>query len=975
MTVRRSSFSVDFVTAEMFAAPFWLPKSLTEAITSLHPDLNDGRSRSSGKTAALFRQTERYLLSQIPSMSLDEFMALRDRIWFPATESSGLDDFGTTPIPLHEVALSLASVIKQLPGLGSEEYDRVSTASTDPQLFNRERRFREIHSWFSTALSPDFLAGIISVRAGLRHDDRGVRLCREMLSSGGVSPNVEHLLRSRGFAETHLHVGAAFRFSDIWCALMQVAGRNAFGTDAMQSPGAEWNEGRGLSRLCVLAAICRLVLIEYLTSIGRHRRGTVPTDEQSTLQHFLKQKVDGFEGADRRSAGDAVKIVCDCLNCGQFDLSLLTFRRLQSFMRSYLRIGYHTPVQSLEELHERDPATRFRPVDWRQSMEEFLLRRGLEFLRSQKSPDETLASLFWQYQKIRNTVYRHFVNRPMTPGLQWFVRHFGRLSPAKSIFSDLARLQSAANVSGIRRGLRSLEVRTSPPGSADETFRLVRDVYDFAAGRGMSLGGTTASRPETAHGGSLKSVRSGLVTSEDLRAKQGGREADLPEVGIVFHIVRDRNGGVFSGRPNANGIKAEGAPRSSRRFPSPTNGVTFSERRRYSNFSEKQMIGVRHLASVIEQFPRSLHVIRGFDACTDELGIPTWTLVPLFQRLRRSSVTAKEHLLSRDEVDVPLPRTTIHVGEDFIHLLTGLRLVDEAIDFLDLREGDRLGHALALGFDAERWCTDAGDVTMTIEQRLLDLVWEWGVHTTLGTEADARRLHFLQASIERLSEFVFESGLPRKLRECFHQWPPSPSMLDRLRKALAQPHLLFRVENFAEMVARGELHGKDMLIDETEALIYVYLHQHQVFRRLQATVVVNSSAFAKDHADLQHALRIKVERMNIAVEVNPSSNLSVGDLGDMSQHPVWRLNSPRLNDNQHSIPLTIGSDDPITFASDLPQEYQKLADALADLGYSEIESLEWLDQARETGMRYRFTLPREQFAHRALTRLRQSRHR
>lgn len=54
---------------------------------------------------------------------------------------------------------------------------------------------------------------------------------------------------------------------------------------------------------------------------------------------------------------------------------------------------------------------------------------------------------------------------------------------------------------------------------------------------------------------------------------------------------------------------------------------------------------------------------------------------------------------------LPQLKITYHVGEDFLDVADGLRAIDEAIRFLQLDYGDRLGHALALGVDVRKWYT------------------------------------------------------------------------------------------------------------------------------------------------------------------------------------------------------------------------------------------------------------------------------
>ena len=107
---------------------------------------------------------------------------------------------------------------------------------------------------------------------------------------------------------------------------------------------------------------------------------------------------------------------------------------------------------------------------------------------------------------------------------------------------------------------------------------------------------------------------------------------------------------------------------------------------------------------------------------------------------------------------------------------------------------------------------------------------------------------------------------------------------------------------------------------------------------------------------LQRALRQKVGMLGLTVEVNPSSNLLISDLGHLQEHPIWRLSQPL--DEVPPLSVCIGSDDPLIFATNLPHEYQLLFDRMVQSGQSHEVALDWLDKAREAGMRGRFTLPR-----------------
>jgi hypothetical protein len=64
------------------------------------------------------------------------------------------------------------------------------------------------------------------------------------------------------------------------------------------------------------------------------------------------------------------------------------------------------------------------------------------------------------------------------------------------------------------------------------------------------------------------------------------------------------------------------------------------------------------------------------------------------------------------------------------------------------------------------------------------------------------------------------------------------------------------------------------------------------------------------------------------------------------------------NGNRDIAPLRvcIGSDDPITFATRLPNEYMLLHDAMINAGLGSHVADEWIETARQAGMNARFTL-------------------
>ena len=68
---------------------------------------------------------------------------------------------------------------------------------------------------------------------------------------------------------------------------------------------------------------------------------------------------------------------------------------------------------------------------------------------------------------------------------------------------------------------------------------------------------------------------------------------------------------------------------------------------------------------------------------------------------------------------------SIHAGEDYAHLASGMRHIDETVRFCQMREGDRLGHALALGIEPKQWAARQGEMMLPLDEHLDNLVWLW----------------------------------------------------------------------------------------------------------------------------------------------------------------------------------------------------------------------------------------------------------
>jgi hypothetical protein len=271
-----------------------------------------------------------------------------------------------------------------------------------------------------------------------------------------------------------------------------------------------------------------------------------------------------------------------------------------------------------------------------------------------------------------------------------------------------------------------------------------------------------------------------------------------------------------------------------------------------------------------------------------------------------------------------------------------LRNLGEIGRYFDLRQGARVGHGLALGVDPQDWARRAGRIPILCEVRLFDLAWEWAWYATEGGSWSSNRKHQLERELTRLSAEIF-SGLDGG--------PPSPYELEILSNDLYTPLRLWEAG-----FPTGGAYPVDL--SRRANLLRHYLKDVGVFQRGRKVEWVDPTSEGEVLAELQGGIRRKFGEYGIAVEVNPTSNLLIGDLQDLTKHPLWRLRPPQQKEGGRSVSVCIGSDDPLTFATTLREEYQFLHDALTLAGLSDEDARSWLDRTRAAGLENRFTLRR-----------------
>jgi hypothetical protein len=728
-------------------------------------------------------------------------------------------------------------------------------------------------------------------------------------------------LLDRGVAEIHQHASAGLDFPLLWAGALAALASPTLTGDAMVGPGTPI-EGATLLRWLLVAAVGRIVLAEFLL------RRELP-DGAASLHDFLTRlcRPRGARFQDRWTLQRAfAALVLDPKG------EPPPFTSLRSLYARWhptgARMADHPPTALAQVWRGCDPiAVRLR-LGTPFAGERWLVRHGLAYLEACERagrPDPWFTAAFWQIVRLRCIYYRHIVQRPLTSGLQWFLRFYSHFSPLAAPLSQV-RPEAAFRVEvgsvGDSERIAALELRVSGGETAVEIGEQLRTIV---RSWGHVLGRFGA--------------------------------GDCPELGVIAHFTKERDShrSWTDGTPQAYGAGTHAEPQG--RFD-PGRAAPTCHEVRFGEYLASRAHNARALAELLHAVPSALWLMRGIDVASDELAVPTWALVPLYRYVRQEAAYAA--MLPGAQGAPPL-RTTAHVGEDFRHLMEGLRRIFEAARYLLAANGGRIGHATALGFEPRAWAGSVGALLMPMEERLWDLIFEWRLYAGFEVPAEfvahapAGRQAYLAVHIRELVQEIcgcddggrtWEASDLAQLHHDLHE------LMAGETRAVLRPDEL--------SVARGL---RRVWADERwasprrAARIQRYLGDRCVFRRGQqlVDVTLNEAEIAALEA-VQQAVRRGIAARGIVVEVNPTSNLLIGDLLDLRNHPILRLFPVEPEEGPPPVQIAIGSDDPITFNTSLLREYALLYQAARAAGYSDRTVQDWLDRVRQTSMDARFSL-------------------
>jgi len=328
---------------------------------------------------------------------------------------------------------------------------------------------------------------------------------------------------------------------------------------------------------------------------------------------------------------------------------------------------------------------------------------------------------------------------------------------------------------------------------------------------------------------------------------------------------------------------------------------------------------------------------------------------------------------------------TYHVGEDFRHILSGLRAIFEVIEFLKPQPGDRLGHGTALALKPEVWAEQCGYQAVVPTLEWLDtLVW---VYHVLGPGHDLMGELEIEDAIQRLSWQIYGTPARGKGKDLDKGWSKgyekdwSPlALIDAWRLRQIDPfcldiaHLPAKRARLVRLRHHGEQYRRwayvqNKVLREVEQhvgsgdayrLLCLYWFSPKVRKEGEKIILVDMQEndrrdlWLKLCRDVAEKMKAHVHRRQLVVEVNPSANRIIGPMARLDQHHVFEMTLDKKDRLARRVRVSINTDNPAVCNTTLAHEYYLLGETLMRRGVPEAEVVRWLDWMRRNGEDYSF---------------------
>ena len=371
-------------------------------------------------------------------------------------------------------------------------------------------------------------------------------------------------------------------------------------------------------------------------------------------------------------------------------------------------------------------------------------------------------------------------------------------------------------------------------------------------------------------------------------------------------------------------------------------------------------------------------LITSIDVAGDENVTPPEVFAPAIKYLRRD-IKKQDEFMSEyikyqknrnDSLKNYKLRISVHAGEDFNNILSGMRKIHESVKFYDMGERDRLGHALAIGLNPKEWCELNGDIFLTKQEHLDNLVWLY--HQSINILPYYNKTAKLMKRYEKqIKELCFEVyNKNHDLDDLYKAW--------KLREYCPIEMLSnneFKDEYTSSITFKDrEGYSEAQKINKSYQTSVDVKKRGSEIIKLECTNLDNNRykyRLTDEDLELFEAVQDRLIQkfcdMGIIIETNPSSNIYIAHIHSFGKHPIYRWNpiedidlyesvenKPKFNKfglRSSRMKVCVNTDDPAIMPTTLRNEFDLLErTALGTYSDNQENIKSWSEKIRKLGI-------------------------
>lgn len=405
---------------------------------------------------------------------------------------------------------------------------------------------------------------------------------------------------------------------------------------------------------------------------------------------------------------------------------------------------------------------------------------------------------------------------------------------------------------------------------------------------------------------------------------------------------------------------------------------------RHSKLRNKIWSQAQALLGFRRKYPLTAKRVLGIDASSMEVGCRPEVFAVIFRALQRDVVRIYED----GNVDtIPQLQATYHVGEEFLDVVDGLRAIDEAVLFLDLSCGDRLGHALALGISVKDWYRSKQyNISLSKQDYLDNIVWLYFAIVRYNLEGLDNLKNYLEAEFHTYFDEIYRKHMDSRfigkileksgkeytgypldfnMQAYYDSWKLRGDRPDLYQNGYFEP-LRFFYSPFDSCAVNENFPEDPQIRKSPEAALLYWFYHFDYEVRMAGNGDMNmdvKSEYVRGVELVQKAMQHEIAARGIAIETNPSSNYKIGTIKAYDEHPIRLFYNNGLTFDPEELKgsaqiwVSVNTDDQGVFSTILENEYALLARALekkidekGNLVYQKTMIYEWLNKIRIMGL-------------------------